>query len=81
MFQGAMTALITPFRNDTLDESRLKDQIQFQLGQGINGLIPVGTTGESPTLDFDEHFRVIELTVKRRSSSTSLPRRSVPRPA
>jgi 4-hydroxy-tetrahydrodipicolinate synthase len=64
MFQGAMTALITPFQNDRLDESRLKDQIQFQLEQGINGLIPVGTTGESPTLDFDEHFRVIELTVK-----------------
>jgi 4-hydroxy-tetrahydrodipicolinate synthase len=64
MFQGAMTALITPFSRDRLDESRLKDQIQFQLGQGINGLIPVGTTGESPTLDFDEHFRVIELTVK-----------------
>ncbi len=64
MFQGAMTALITPFQNDKLDEARLKDQIQFQLGQGINGLIPVGTTGESPTLDFDEHFRVIELTVK-----------------
>lgn len=64
MFQGAMTALITPFSSDRVDESRLKDQIQFQLGQGINGLIPVGTTGESPTLDFDEHFRVIELTVK-----------------
>lgn len=64
MFQGAMTALITPFTNDKVDEARLKDQIQFQLGQGINGLIPVGTTGESPTLDFDEHFRVIELAVK-----------------
>lgn len=59
-----MTALITPFSRDHLDEGRLKDQIQFQLGQGINGVIPVGTTGESPTLDFDEHFRVIELTVK-----------------
>ncbi len=65
MFHGAMTALITPFSSDRVDEARLKDQIQFQLGQGINGLIPVGTTGESPTLDFDEHFRVIELTVKQ----------------
>jgi 4-hydroxy-tetrahydrodipicolinate synthase len=63
-FQGAMTAIVTPFANDKVDEARLKDQIDFQIANGINGLIPVGTTGESPTLDFDEHFRVIELTVK-----------------
>lgn len=64
MFTGAMTALITPFRNGMLDEARLKEQVEFQIANGISGLIPVGTTGESPTLDFDEHFRVIELVQK-----------------
>jgi 4-hydroxy-tetrahydrodipicolinate synthase len=63
MYTGAFTAITTPFRNGQLDEGRLKEQIEFQIAQGINGLVPVGTTGESPTLDFDEHFRVIELTV------------------
>ena len=65
MFTGAMTAIVTPFRNDgSLDEARLKEQVEFQIAQGINGLVPVGTTGESPTLDFDEHERVIALTVE-----------------
>lgn len=64
IYAGAMTALVTPFKNDRVDEARLREQVEFQLSAGINGLIPVGTTGESPTLDFDEHFRVIELVVK-----------------
>jgi 4-hydroxy-tetrahydrodipicolinate synthase len=65
MFTGAITAIVTPFTvSGALDEARLKDQIEYQIAQGINGLVPVGTTGESPTLDFDEHFRVIELAVK-----------------
>lgn len=65
MFTGAITAIVTPFTaSGSLDESRLKDQIEYQIAQGIGGLVPVGTTGESPTLDFDEHFRVIELAVK-----------------
>jgi 4-hydroxy-tetrahydrodipicolinate synthase len=63
-FHGAYTALVTPFSSDRLDEARLKAQIDHQLAGGITGLVPVGTTGESPTLDFDEHFRVIELTVR-----------------
>lgn len=62
--QGAMTAMITPFRDGQLDESRLRKQIGFQLEQGIDGLVPVGTTGESPTLSFAEHERVIEVTVE-----------------
>jgi len=65
LYQGAMTALTTPFAGDRVDEARLREQVQFQLDNGINGLIPVGTTGESPTLDFDEHFRVIELVVQQ----------------
>src|SRR5215212_3665215 len=62
-FQGAITAMVTPFRDGKVDESRLREQIEFQIKQGIEGLVPVGTTGESPTLDFPEHERVIELTV------------------
>lgn len=64
MFYGAMTALITPFRDGKLDENRLRQQIERQIKAGIDGLIPVGTTGESPTLDFAEHHRVIELAVE-----------------
>jgi 4-hydroxy-tetrahydrodipicolinate synthase len=59
-----MTAMITPFREGRIDEQKLKEQVEFQIRQGIDGLVPVGTTGESPTLDFKEHGRVIELTVQ-----------------
>ena len=64
MFTGAMTAMITPFREGRIDEQRLKEQVEFQIRQGIDALVPVGTTGESPTLDVKEHARVIELTVQ-----------------
>jgi len=64
MLQGAMTAMVTPFREGRLDENRLRDQVEFQIKSGIDGLVPVGTTGESPTLDFKEHARVLELTVQ-----------------
>jgi 4-hydroxy-tetrahydrodipicolinate synthase len=62
--QGAMTAMITPFREGRVDEQRLKEQVEYQIKSGIDGLVPVGTTGESPTLDFKEHARVIELSVQ-----------------
>jgi 4-hydroxy-tetrahydrodipicolinate synthase len=61
---GALTAMVTPFREGKVDETRLREQIEFQINNGIDGLVPVGTTGESPTLDFPEHERVIELTVQ-----------------
>ena len=64
MFSGAMTAMVTPFKDGRLDEARLKEQVEFQITGGIDGLVPVGTTGESPTVDFKEHARVIELTVQ-----------------
>lgn len=64
MFSGAITALITPFKDGKLDEARLREQVEFQIKSGIDGLVPVGTTGESPTLDFPEHERVIALTVE-----------------
>src|SRR3954462_8570733 len=62
ILQGAMTAMITPFANGKVDDSRLRAQIEFQIKSGIDGLVPVGTTGESPTLDFPEHERVIQIT-------------------
>ncbi len=64
MFSGAFTALTTPFREGRLDEARLREQVEYQIANGIDGLVPVGTTGESPTLDMAEHKRVIEITVE-----------------
>ncbi|HWE03591.1 MAG TPA: 4-hydroxy-tetrahydrodipicolinate synthase [Tepidisphaeraceae bacterium] len=64
MFTGAYTAMVTPFSGGKLDEARLREQVEYQIKHGIDGLVPVGTTGESPTLDFKEHARVIELAVQ-----------------
>ena len=64
MFSGAFTATVTPFHEGKLDEATLRKQVEFQIKEGIDGLVPVGTTGESPTLDFAEHERVIALTVE-----------------
>ncbi len=64
MFTGAMTAMVTPFREGRVDDARLREQVEFQLQNGIDALVPVGTTGESPTLDMAEHKRVIEITVE-----------------
>jgi len=64
MLQGAYTALVTPFRDGQVDFDRLAANIEFQIGQGIDGVVPVGTTGESPTLSHEEHGRVIEAAVK-----------------
>ncbi len=64
-FKGVHTAMITPFtKKDNLDEERLEQIIEAQIANGIDGLVPCGTTGESPTLSHDEHDRVIALTVK-----------------
>src|SRR6185369_9005 len=64
MFTGVITALVTPFRNDTVDEKALRDLVDDQIANGVDGLVPVGTTGESPTLSFEEHIRVIEIVVQ-----------------
>ncbi len=64
MFKGAITALITPFNdNGEIDEKALINIIDWQIEEGINGLVPVGTTGESPTLSHEEHKRVVEITI------------------
>jgi len=64
MFKGSNTALITPFRDGAVDEKALADIVEWQIREGTHGLVPVGTTGESPTLDYDEHKRVIEITIE-----------------
>jgi 4-hydroxy-tetrahydrodipicolinate synthase len=63
MFKGSMPALVTPFTNGALDLDTLKQLVEWQIGEGSNGLVPVGTTGESPTLSTDEHEAVIETVV------------------
>ena len=63
MFKGSFTALITPFRNGGLDEEAFRRIVDWQISEGTHGLVPAGTTGESPTLNYDEHKRVIELAV------------------
>ena len=60
LFQGSFTALVTPFKNGALDEAAFRAHVNWQIEQGTNGLVPVGTTGESPTLSHDEHKRVVE---------------------
>ena len=64
MFKGSNVALVTPFKNDKLDEETYIKLIHFHIENGTNGLVPAGTTGESPTLSHSEHEKVIELCVK-----------------
>ena len=64
MFKGSIVALITPFKNNKIDEDRYASLIHYHISNGTNGLVPAGTTGESPTLDHDEHKKVIEIAVK-----------------
>jgi len=64
MFQGSIVAIVTPFKNGELDEAKLKELIDFQIENGTKGIVPCGTTGESPTLSHEEHERVIDITVE-----------------
>lgn len=64
MFTGTYTAIVTPFKNEKIDEPALEALIKAQIKGGVTGIVPVGSTGESPTLSFEEHIRVIELAVK-----------------
>ncbi len=63
MFEGCHVAIVTPFSSDAVDEKKLRELIGRQIQKGTNGIIPCGTTGESPTLSHEEHRRVIEITV------------------
>ncbi len=63
MFKGAIVAIVTPFRNGKVDEKALRELIEFQIANGTDGIVPCGTTGESSTLSYKEHDRVIEITI------------------
>jgi 4-hydroxy-tetrahydrodipicolinate synthase len=63
-FSGSYTALVTPFRNGEVDEAAFRKLVDWQISEGTHGLVPVGTTGESPTLSHDEHKRVVEACIK-----------------
>jgi 4-hydroxy-tetrahydrodipicolinate synthase len=63
-FRGSFTALLTPFKNGSLDEKAFRALVEWQIAEGTNGLVPVGTTGESPTLSHDEHKQVVEWCVE-----------------
>ena len=58
-FKGSFTALVTPFQNGSVDQKAFRGLVEWQIGEGTNGLVPVGTTGESPTLSHDEHKDVV----------------------
>jgi 4-hydroxy-tetrahydrodipicolinate synthase len=64
MFTGVITALVTPFRNGAVDEEALRRLVDEQITAGVDGLVPVGTTGESPTLEHEEHLRVIQVVIE-----------------
>jgi 4-hydroxy-tetrahydrodipicolinate synthase len=64
MFTGTYTAIVTPFRGGQLDEAALERLIKFQIKGGVDGIVPVGTTGESPTVNYEEHIKIIALSVK-----------------
>jgi len=65
MFKGSIVAIVTPFRNGKVDEKKLRELIDFQIKNGSSGIVPCGTTGESATLSFEEHERVIEITIEQ----------------
>jgi 4-hydroxy-tetrahydrodipicolinate synthase len=64
MLKGSFVAIVTPFKNGKFDEKAYSDLIKWHISQGTHGIVPCGTTGEASTLDFDEHYRVIEVAVK-----------------
>src|SRR5438128_8475056 len=64
MFTGTYTAIVTPFKNGQIDAPALQRLIKLQIKAGIDGIVPVGTTGESPTVNYDEHIQIIALSVE-----------------
>jgi len=64
MFKGSIVAIVTPFKDNNLDEQALKNLIEWHIAEGTNAIVPCGTTGESSTLEYDEHYRVIELAIQ-----------------
>jgi 4-hydroxy-tetrahydrodipicolinate synthase len=71
-FRGSFTALVTPFKNGSLDEEAFRKLVNWQIAEGTTGLVPVGTTGESPTLSHDEHHKVVEWCVQEAKGRVSV---------
>ena len=65
MFKGSIVAIVTPFKNGKVDEKKLRELIEFHIENGTSGIVPCGTTGESATLSFEEHDKVIEITIEQ----------------
>ncbi|GFO58811.1 4-hydroxy-tetrahydrodipicolinate synthase [Geomonas silvestris] len=65
MFQGSIVAIVTPFNNGAVDEEKLRELVEFQIENGTDAIVPCGTTGESSTLDYEEHDRVIKIVVEQ----------------
>ena len=63
MFKGSIVAIVTPFKNGNVDETSLRNLVNWHIEEGTNGIVPVGTTGESPTLDHNEHREVVEIVI------------------
>ena len=63
MFKGSIVAIVTPFKNDKIDETSLRNLVNWHIDEGTHGIVPVGTTGESPTLDHNEHKEVVEIVI------------------
>lgn len=63
MFQGSIVATVTPFKNGAVDEEKLRELVEYQIENGTDGIVPCGTTGESSTLSYEEHDRVIEIVI------------------
>ncbi len=74
-FRGSFTALVTPFKNGSLDEAAFRALVNWQIAEGTNGLVPVGTTGESPTVSHDEHKRVVEWCIDEAKGRVPVDRR------
>jgi len=64
MIKGSIVAIVTPFQGDKIDESKLRELVEYQINNGTNGILPSGTTGESPTLNHAEHQRVVEICIE-----------------
>ena len=64
-FQGSLVAMVTPFHDGRVDEAKLRELVEFHVAHGTDGLVPCGTTGESPTLTHEEHRRVVEIVIQR----------------
>ena len=78
-FSGSMPALVTPFKDGKVDEPAFRALVDWQITSGSTGLVPVGTTGESPTLSHEEHRRVVDICIdEARSNSPATPKSPAP---